>query len=72
MLCTTRRKVTIDDSLIQEAQKVGHHRTKKEAGTAALVEYIQHRKQQQIISLFGTIDFDPAYDYKLARQSKRT
>jgi hypothetical protein len=57
----------IDDRLIVEAQKLGRHRTKKETVTAALDEYIRRRKQQQIVSLFGTIDYDPAYDHKRAR-----
>ncbi|HEV3279039.1 MAG TPA: type II toxin-antitoxin system VapB family antitoxin [Terriglobia bacterium] len=63
--------LAIDDSLIAEAQKLGRHRTKKETVTAALDEYVQRRKQQQIISLFGTIEYDDAYDYKRERQ-KRT
>ncbi len=63
--------LAIDDRLIQEAQKLGRHRTKKEAVTAALDEYIQRRKQREIISLFGTIDYDPSYDYKRARRLKR-
>ncbi|HLZ92815.1 MAG TPA: type II toxin-antitoxin system VapB family antitoxin [Candidatus Acidoferrum sp.] len=63
--------LAIDDRLIEEAQKLGRHRTKKEAVTAALDEYIQRRKQQRIISLFGTIDYDQTYDYKLARRMKR-
>jgi hypothetical protein len=64
--------LAIDDRLIQEAQKLGRHRTKKETVTAALDEYIRHRKQQQVISLFGTIDYDPDYDYKRARRMKRS
>jgi hypothetical protein len=60
-----------DDRLIEEAQKLGHHRTKKEAVTAALDEYIQRRKQLGILSLFGKIDYDPAYDYKRERRRKR-
>jgi hypothetical protein len=63
--------LAIDDRLIQEAQELGGHRTKKEAVTAALDEYIQRRKQHEIISLFGTIDYDPTYDYKRARRLKR-
>ena len=50
--------LAIDDRLIDEARKLGHHRTKKEAVTAALDEYIRRRKQQGILSLFGTIDYD--------------
>lgn len=63
--------LAIDDSLIEEAQKLGHHRTKKDAVTAALDEYIQRRKQQNILSLFGTIEYDQDYDYKRERSRKR-
>ena len=63
--------LALDDRLILEAQKLGKHRTKKEAVTAALDEYVRRRKQMEIISLFGTIDYDPAYDYKRARRMKR-
>jgi hypothetical protein len=61
----------IDDRLVRQAQKLGKHRTKKDAVTAALVKYIRLLKQQEIISLFGTIDYDPKYDYKRERQTKR-
>jgi hypothetical protein len=50
---------------------LGGHKTKKDAVTAALAEYIQRRKQIGIIKLFGTIDYDPAYDYKAARRRRR-
>ena len=63
--------LAIDDRLLAEAQKMGQHRTKRETVTAALKEYISHRKQQKLLSLFGTIDYDPAYDYKRERNSKR-
>jgi Arc/MetJ family transcription regulator len=59
--------LALDDKLIARAQKVGRHRTKKEAVTAALKEYIARKKQREITKLFGTIDFDPKYDYKKAR-----
>jgi hypothetical protein len=29
------------------------------------------KKQLEIIDLFGTVDFDPNYDYKAARRRKR-
>ena len=50
--------LAIDDRLLQEAQRIGNHRTKKETITAALMEYIQRRKQSQVLSLFGKIKFD--------------
>jgi Arc/MetJ family transcription regulator len=64
--------LAIDDKLIEEARRLGEHRTKKEAVTTALEEYIQHCKQNQILEDFGTVDFDPEYDYKAERRRKRT
>jgi hypothetical protein len=63
--------LAIDDALIEEARQIGHHVTKKAAVTAALEEYIQRRKQLEILDLFGTIDYDPDYDYKKNRQLDR-
>jgi hypothetical protein len=63
--------LAIDDKLIEEARRIGHHRTKKEAVTMALSEYIAHRKRLEILASFGTIDFDPKYDYKAERKRKR-
>lgn len=60
--------LAIDDQLIQQARKIGHHKTKKEAVTAALKNYIAHKKQAEIIDMFGSIDFDNDYDYKKARK----
>jgi Bacterial antitoxin of type II TA system, VapB len=63
--------LAIDDKLIEEARKVGHHTTKKDAVTAALSEYVAHRKRLEILSIFGTIDFDPTYEYKAERNKRR-
>jgi hypothetical protein len=60
--------LAIDDKLLAEAQRAGRHKTKKETVTAALTEYVARRKQRRIVSLFGAIDYDPAYDYKRERQ----
>jgi hypothetical protein len=63
--------LAIDDALIEEAKRVGKHKTKREAVTAALDEYIRWRKQLEIINHFGTIDFDPNFDYKKMRRLDR-
>ena len=63
--------LAIDDRLINEARRIGKHKTKKEAVTAALDEYIRRRKQLEILKLFGTIDYDPTYDYKKMRKLDR-
>jgi hypothetical protein len=63
--------LAIDDRLSEEARKVGGHRTERETVTAALEEYIRGRKQREILSLFGTLDYEPGYDYKRERKAKR-
>jgi hypothetical protein len=60
--------LAIDDKLIEEARVVGKHRTKKAVVTEALQEYIQRRKQAEILKLFGKIEYDPDYDYKEQRK----
>jgi Arc/MetJ family transcription regulator len=60
--------LAIDDALLTEAQKVGGHRTKKDTVNEALKEYIQRRRQAKITNLFGTIEFERAYDYKKQRR----
>ncbi len=62
--------LAIDDDLLSEAQKIGKHKTKKNAVNEALREYIERRKRKEIIFLFGNVDIDPAYDYKKERQRK--
>jgi Arc/MetJ family transcription regulator len=63
--------LAIDDALIDEARRIGRHKTKKEAVTAALKEYVDHHKQLEILKLSGTIDYDPAYDYRKMRRLDR-
>ena len=59
--------VEIDPDLIQQALRLGGKRTKREVIEEALQEYVSRREQQQIVSLFGTIDYDDDYDYKKQR-----
>jgi hypothetical protein len=59
--------LNLDDELIREAQELGGFKTKREAVTAALVEYVRFKKQIGIIELFGTVEYDDDYDYKAAR-----
>jgi len=61
--------LAIDDRLLEEALKAGGHKTKKDTVNEALREYIQRRKQAEILGLFGKVEFEPSYDYK--RQRKR-
>jgi Arc/MetJ family transcription regulator len=60
--------LAIDDRLLNAALKVGGHKTKKETVNEALREYIQRRKQLEILKLSGKVDFDPDYDHKRQRR----
>jgi Arc/MetJ family transcription regulator len=59
--------LAIDDTLLIQAQKIGGLKTKKDTVTLALKEFIQRRKQEEIIRLFGSIDYSKDYDYKKSR-----
>ncbi len=64
--------LALDDSQIEAARRVGGHKTKKEAVTAALAEYVKRRKQLRILEAFGSVDFNRNYDYKAERRRKRS
>ncbi len=57
----------IDDKLISKAVALGHHRTKKAAVTQALIKYILHLEQENILSLFGSLKIAEDYNYKKQR-----
>ena len=40
--------LALDDALIEQARRAGKHRTKKEAVTSALREYVRRRRQLAI------------------------
>ena len=61
----------LDDRLILKAKRLGHHKTKKDAVNAALESYVRHLGQLRILDSFGTVDFNPKYDYKAARKRTR-
>ncbi len=58
----------IDESLLQEALALGEYKNSHALVEVALHEYIQPRKQLQVMELFGTIDYDSDYNYKQQRQ----
>jgi hypothetical protein len=60
--------LAIDDNLLEEARIVGKHATKKAVVNEALAEYVQRRKQVEIINLFHSVEYDPSYNYKIQRK----
>jgi metal-responsive CopG/Arc/MetJ family transcriptional regulator len=61
-------ELDIDTSLIHEALKLGHFKNQSEVINTALREFINKRKQSEIIELFGKFDPDIDYDYKQGRK----
>lgn len=62
--------LAIDDELLEEARRVGGLPTKKATVTEALEEYIQRRRQADILKLFGKVELAEGYDYKKQRRRK--
>lgn len=65
---TMATNLSIDPELLEEALRIGGFSTKKETVNQALTEFVQRRKQREIVSLFGTLPHDSEYDYKQRRQ----
>ena len=63
--------LALDDKLIEQARKIGKHKTKKDAVTAALAEYVQRRKQLGILGMIGKVEYWDDYDHKRLRRRKR-
>jgi Arc/MetJ family transcription regulator len=63
--------IAFDPLLLQEAVRVGHHKTKKDAINSALKEYVMRHRQLELIEFFQEVDFDPDYDYKAARKRRK-
>ena len=63
--------LALDNRLIEEARQLGGHRTKKDVVTQALVEYIQRRKQLEVLKLFGTIEWTEGWEPLEQRQRER-
>ena len=62
--------LALDPELLERALRASGARTKKEAVTMALQEFVARRAQAQIATAFGTLDWDDSYDYKEDRRSR--
>jgi Arc/MetJ family transcription regulator len=62
--------LALDAELLNRALAVSGVRTKKEAVTIALREFIARREQARIVDSFGTLDWDDSYDYKADRRGR--
>ena len=57
----------IDPALLDRALAVSGERTKKAAVTMALREFIDRRRQKDLLDLFGQLEWDDTFDYKAER-----
>ncbi len=62
--------LAIDPELLERALAVSGEKTKKAAVTKALQEFIARRRQKALRELFGSLEWDPDFDYK-AERSRR-
>ncbi|MDD5349197.1 MAG: type II toxin-antitoxin system VapB family antitoxin [Chthoniobacteraceae bacterium] len=63
--------VQLDEKLMTEALRLGKQRSKKALIEEALREYVERRKQAELLGLFGQIDYEADYDYKALRRRQR-
>jgi Arc/MetJ family transcription regulator len=60
----------LDDKLIEQTVKLGQFKSKQEAVSTALEEYVHRRQRLRVLELGGKIDFDPNWDYKRMRRKR--
>jgi Arc/MetJ family transcription regulator len=65
--CLMASNLAIDTKLLNEALEIGGLKTKKDTVNLALKEFVDRRRQLDIIKLFGKMDPDPDYDHKKGR-----
>ena len=65
-----RTNIVIDDDLLHEAMARSHARTKREIVDLALREFVQRRKRQDLMDLFGKGGLREDYDHKALRHGE--
>ncbi len=60
----------IDKRLLEEALKIGKHKSEKDTVNEALKEYVMRRKRRDILSLFGEVEMESSYDYRKERNAR--
>ena len=63
--------LALDDALVEQAKRLGKHKSKRDAVNEALAEYVARRKRKKVLDLFGQLDWDADYDYKEERRRRR-
>ena len=64
-----RTNIELDQSLVQEAQRLSRINTKRALVHQALLEFVANRKRLDLRELEGSNLLDPDYDHKALRQA---
>ena len=59
--------LAINESLLNKALELSGFRSKKDTVNAALEEFIRRRKAEDVINLFGTVEYENDYNFKKMR-----
>ena len=59
--------LAISPELLNHALRLSGEKTKTAAVTLALHEFIARREQRRLLDLFGSLEWDPDFDYKAER-----
>ena len=59
--------LAIDPELLERALRLSGERTKTAAVRRALEEFVARHEQRRIVEIFGSLEWDPEYDYKAER-----
>ena len=67
----TKTHLDIDPTLLEEARQLGGFRSKTDAATQALKEFVQRRMQLKLLEMLGTIEYEDGFEPIAQRQLKR-
>ena len=59
--------LALDPQLLDQVLELSGEPTKKAAVTLALKEFVARREQKKLADLFGKLDWDARFDYKVER-----
>ena len=62
--------LTINETLLEYAVRIGGLGTENDTVNTALEEFIEKREREDVITLFNTIEYDADYDYKKLRRQR--
>ena len=61
--------IVLDDSLVEEAMRLSHDKSKREVIDLALREFVSRHTPKNILYLVGKDLIDPDYDVRAVRES---